>query len=125
MARILVIDDDPDLRLILQHVLQAEGHCVVLASDGQEGVREQRNCQAELIVIDIFMPNKEGIETIQELRMEFPDAIVIAMSGGGRFQAQGHLFTAKELGAAAILRKPFEMTMLLDFVNAALSSSSA
>ena len=123
MARILIIDDNSDLRTIMQHLLEAEGHQVALAADGQEGLAEQCNVPAELIITDIFMPNKEGLETIRELRMEHPHTPIIAMSGGGRLSGDNYLQTAQELGAMAILRKPFDMAALLECVKTALQTS--
>src|SRR4051812_8216599 len=122
MARILIIDDNSDLRTIMQHLLETEGHQVVLAADGQEGLTEQRDAPAELIITDIFMPNKEGLETIRELRMEHPRTAIIAMSGGGRLSGDNYLQTAQELGAKAILRKPFDMAALMECVQTSLQS---
>lgn len=124
MTRILVIDDNNDLRTIMQHMLEPEGHEVVLAADGAEGLKLQRECPAALVITDIFMPNKEGIETIRELREEYPNTIIIAMSGGGRLRAQDYLLIANELGVVAILRKPFAMTVLIEAVRAALQPSN-
>lgn len=124
MARILVIDDNSDLRTIMQHLLEADGHQVALAADGLEGLVQQRTAPADLIITDIFMPNKEGLETIRELRMEHPRVAIIAMSGGGRLSGDNYLQTAQELGARAILRKPFDMAALMECVAAALQSST-
>ena len=122
LSHILVIDDDLDLRAILKEALQAEGYIVSVAPDGEQGIALQRKQPASLLITDIFMPNKEGIETIWEFRAEFPDVPIIAMSGGGRLKRQTSLLTAKVLGAAVILRKPFKMRDLLRFVAAALNA---
>jgi DNA-binding response OmpR family regulator len=123
MSRILVVDDDIDLRLTMQEMLQAEGYEVSVAADGAQGIALQRKQPASLLITDIFMPNKEGIETIRDFRAEFPDVPIIAMSGGGRLKRRGStLFAAKEIGAAVILRKPFEMSDLLRSVAAALNA---
>jgi DNA-binding response OmpR family regulator len=121
VSHILVIDDDSDLCFILQELLRAEGHKVSVAADGAQGIALQRKQPASLLITDIFMPNKEGIETIRDFRKEFPGVPIIAISGGGRLQSQSSLFTAKELGAAVILRKPFEMSDLLKSVAAVLN----
>ena len=123
MSHILVIDDDINLRLILQEVLRDEGYEVSVAGDGEQGIALQRKRPASLLITDIFMPNKEGIETIRDFREEFPNVPIIAISGGGRLKRQGDLFTAKELGAAVILRKPFEMIDLLRAVAEVLNGS--
>jgi DNA-binding response OmpR family regulator len=121
VSHILIIDDDADLCLIMREVLQTTGYEVSLAADGAQGIACQRNRPASLLITDIFMPNKEGIETIRDFRREFPTVPIIAMSGGGRLKGRGSLFTAKELGAAVILRKPFEMSDLLISVSEVLN----
>jgi signal transduction histidine kinase len=119
-SHILVIDDDRDLCFVMEEMLRAEGYKVSVAHDGEQGIKMQREQPASLLVTDIFMPNKEGVETIREFREEFPNVPIIAMSGGGRLQKQGGLFAAKELGAETILQKPFEMNDLLRSVAVAL-----
>jgi DNA-binding response OmpR family regulator len=119
-SHILIIDDDDDLRLIIQEVLRAEGYKVSMAADGDQGIALQRTRPASLLITDIYMPNREGIETIRDFHEQFPNVPVIAMSGGGRLKSQTGLFIAKELGAAIILRKPFEMSDLLRSVATVL-----
>jgi DNA-binding response OmpR family regulator len=122
MSHILIIDDDSDLRTMMQEALLAEGYRVLVAADGEQGIALQRKHPASLLITDIFMPNKEGIETIRDFRAEFPNVPIIAMSGGGRLKRRGSaLLTAKALGATVILRKPFEMSDLLRSVAAALN----
>jgi DNA-binding response OmpR family regulator len=122
MSHILIIDDDIDLRVIMQEALQAECYEVSVAADGVQGIELQRKQPASLLITDIFMPNKEGIETIRDFREEFPNVPIIAISGGGRLKRQGSLFTAKALGAEVILRKPFKMSDLLRSVAALLNA---
>jgi DNA-binding response OmpR family regulator len=119
---ILVIDDDIDLRITLQEALRAEGYQVSVARDGEQGIASQRKQPASLLITDIFMPNKEGIETIRDFRAEFPNVPIIAMSGGGRLKPQASLFTAKNLGAVVTLQKPFKMSDLLRSVTAVLNA---
>jgi DNA-binding response OmpR family regulator len=122
VSHILIIDDDSDLRIMMQEVLLAEGYKVSVAGDGELGIALQRKQPASLLITDIFMPNKEGIETIRDFRAEFPDVPIVAMSGGGRLKGRGNpLLTARALGASVILRKPFEMSDLLRSVAAALN----
>jgi DNA-binding response OmpR family regulator len=123
VPRILVIDDDIDLCIVIREVLQAKGYEVSMATDGAQGIALQRGQPAALVITDIFMPNMEGIETIRDFRKEFPSVPIIAMSGGGRLKKQGSLFTAQELGAAVILRKPFKMNDLLRSVAEVLNRS--
>lgn len=114
MARVLVIDDDADLRAIVRHVLEAKGFEVAVASHGVEGLEEMRRFVADIVITDIFMPEKEGMETIFEIRRRFPRVKIIAMSGSGhRPKAVDYLAVAFEAGADAILRKPFEGAQLI------------
>jgi CheY-like chemotaxis protein len=121
MARILVIDDHEDIRAVVSGVLESAGHEVVLAPNGARGIEAQRRSSADLVITDILMPEKEGLETIRDLKQEFPGLRIIAMSGGGRIpMATNFLSSAKELGADAVLRKPFGPDDLLEQVQEAL-----
>ena len=93
MAGILIIDDDVHIRTILRKTLQSEGYQVVEASNGNEGVRLYREKPVELIITDLIMPEKEGIETIMELGRDFPDVKIIAMSGGDKSN-RSHILSA-------------------------------
>ena len=124
MARILVIDDEEDVRTVMKGVLQSAGHEVACASDGEQGLATLRRSGANLVLTDILMPEKEGLETIREIKEQFPSVKVIAMSGGGRkLRSTGHLFTADELGANAVLRKPFDAAVLLKSVEDVLRAA--
>ena len=114
MFRVLVIDDNQDMRELMQVVLEGAGYAVDLAGDGDEGFAAQRARPVDLVITDIFMPNQDGIETIARLRTEYPALKVIAVSGGGSLlQPRGYLITARELGAHAVLEKPFDPDDLL------------
>jgi CheY-like chemotaxis protein len=118
VAIILVIDDDPDIRKLLKDTLEGGGHQVSLASNGQEGVRQFKAKRADLVITDLFMPEQEGLETIKQLRLEFPDIPIIAISGrptGGTM-----LSVAQRLGATAVLLKPFLPEELLRTVEQTL-----
>jgi CheY-like chemotaxis protein len=112
MARILLIDDDDDLRTMLSLTLAHFGHTVVEARNGKEGLALLPSAQADLVITDIVMPEKEGIETITELRKNCPKLKIIAMSGGGRGNAGDYLHTAKFMGATKVLAKPFTNDLL-------------
>src|SRR5436853_323792 len=79
---ILVVDDHEDVRNVFRAVLQDAGHTVVVAGDGDQALRLYRANPTDLVLLDIFMPGKDGIETLRELRAEFPQAQVIAVSAG-------------------------------------------
>jgi CheY-like chemotaxis protein len=118
MKRILVIDDDEQLRPMLLRMLQYAGYHVVAAANGTEGIRLNRGEPADLVITDIFMPEKEGLETIRELHKEFPELKIIAISGGSnQTQDFSALPYARKLGATATLAKPFRRGELLKLVR--------
>ena len=113
MARIIIIDDDAQILDMLRQMLEREGYEVMDALNGKDGIRLYREEQADLIITDILMPEKEGIETIMELKRDFPDVKIIAISGGGRIDPEECLYLAKELGALRTFTKPVEREKLL------------
>jgi DNA-binding response OmpR family regulator len=115
--RVLVIDDNPDMRRTMQALLEIEGFTVSVAADGEEALRIQNEFHADVVVTDIFMPGKEGIETIYELRKRFPQTKVIVMSGGLRAKGVDYFEVARELGAVKTLKKPFAPDELIDAVR--------
>ena len=117
MGRVLVIDDEPQIRSMLRMMLERAGHEVEEAPDGIEGIRIYRNNPVDLIISDLIMPNKDGIGMIIELKKEFPDVKIIAMSGGGLNKPEGYLEGAKKLGAQRTLTKPIDRDELLRTVN--------
>lgn len=117
MARILIIDDEDQPRRMLQQVLIRAGYEVVEARDGNQGLQLFRVSQTDLIITDILMPEKEGLETIIDLRREFPAVKIIAISGGGRTGNLNFLEVAKRLGAQRTLQKPFELQEMLAAVR--------
>ena len=122
MARILVIDDEPDMRVLLEQTLKAAGHEVILAADGREGVERYCASPADLVITDLYMPNQEGLETIAELRRRFPEVAIIAMSG--KAAALTMLSIAQKFGAIGILHKPFLTEELIAAVGKALGGKS-
>ncbi|MBF0620862.1 MAG: response regulator [Magnetococcales bacterium] len=121
MALIVVIDDDPDFREMLQDVLTNEGHSVATAVDGNDGVRVVRQKKPDLVITDILMPEKEGIETIQELRADNESLPIIAVSGGSRhLPSQVGLKVAAHMGAVITLSKPVAIADLIDAVDSLL-----
>jgi CheY-like chemotaxis protein len=125
MARILVIDDEELVRASIQITLESDGHEVVLADDGRTGIARQSERPFDLIITDIVMPNKEGMETIIELRQEYRDPKIIAISGGARSRNADYLTAAKNLGATATLAKPFSNDELLQCVAECLDQFAA
>jgi DNA-binding response OmpR family regulator len=117
MPRILVIDDDDQVRLMLQIALEKSGFEVLTAENGKIGLAMFREQSADLIVTDIIMPEQEGIETIVELRRDFPDTKIIAISGGGKVSPESYLTMADALGASRTFSKPLDMDEFLEAVQ--------
>lgn len=123
MAEILVIDDDEITRSFLRAALELDGHRIRLAADGSDGLLEFRLRQADLVICDLIMPGRDGVETIAELRQLSPATPVIAITGGGEHSSQQQLLTvARHAGVSRTLAKPFAPDVLLAAVRAALGS---
>lgn len=121
MARILVIDDDAEMRAVLGQTLKSAGHEVVLAADGKRGLAECGTKPIDLVVTDLVMPQQEGIETIMQLRRDYPKIAIIAMSGMSG--ARNLLWIAQRIGAAKTLQKPFQPEELLAAVTEVVGRS--
>ena len=122
MHKILVIDDDAFVRETIIQILEDEGYQVITAEDGQRGLAAFRRERPDLVITDIIMPEKEGIQTIMEIRGERPDAKIIAISGGGRIGHTDFLQAARNLGAADIIAKPFDPDDFLSRVGTCLAA---
>ena len=117
-VRVLIIDDEPDMRETMRYLLEREGFEVLVAAEGSEAMKLVRSASVDVVVTDIYMPGKEGIETIYDLRREFPHTRIIVMSGGGGRKGMDFLSVARELGAEKSLKKPFDPRELIDAVHA-------
>ncbi len=114
MACILIADDDEDLREMLRLVLESAGHEVDAVADGERAIQAFERRPADLLITDLFMPVRDGLETVQFFRSRYPGIRIIAISGGGYSgQQTDHLAVARHAGADASFRKPFEVTALL------------
>lgn len=122
MARILIIDDEVQLRTSLLRTLESEGHQVFAAGDGREGLRVFHEQHPDLVVTDLFMPEKDGLETIREIRRHSPASRIIAVSGGYRGGMVDLLPVARKLGVTLTLAKPFAPEELLGAVRFALDT---
>jgi len=122
MARILIIDDDPDMRSLLKENLKGSGYEVQLAVDGAEGLALFEANPADIVVTDLYMPNKGGLETIIELRRRSPSLPIIAISGTGA--ADKMLSIAGKFGAFEQIHKPFTSQELLAAVQKGLAAKS-
>jgi CheY-like chemotaxis protein len=112
MKQILVVDDDAQIRSMLRTALEDEGYNVHEARDGKEAISNLIGQNIKLVITDIVMPEKEGLETIREMRRDSPDIKIIAISGANQY-----LHIAKILGADYVYSKPFSILHLIDKVN--------
>lgn len=113
---IIIVDDEEQMRLALRRMLEKEGYSVREAENGDRAIRIHRERQADLIITDIIMPDKEGIGTIVELKSEFPDVKIFAMSGGGKNSPEQYLRMANGLGVDRVFIKPFNREEILSAV---------
>jgi len=118
MWRILIMDDEADTRTFIEDVLKSAGYEVVSAADGVEGMQQYHSKPVDLALVDLFMPRREGLETIKELRQQAPDFPIVAMSGDSL--ALPLLSVAQRLGAMEVLQKPFLPAELLEAIKHAL-----
>jgi len=125
MAKILVIDDEDRLRRMVRRILVGAGHEVIEAADGDEGVLRFTAENPEIVISDILMPQKEGIETIKELRRMSATVWIVVMSGGGTSHNMMFLDFAKALGADTALAKPFRAEALLAAVERPVTATRA
>lgn len=117
MALVLVIDDEGGMRTLVRRILEGAGHAVLEAENGKAGHRLFAQHSPDLVVTDILMPEKEGIETIRDLRKGHPAVRILAISGGGSTGQMNYLRMAQALGADAVLPKPFRSAALLETVE--------
>ncbi|MGZ8404492.1 MAG: response regulator [Nitrospira sp.] len=122
MPSVLVVDDQDQVRQLIRETLEQAGYEVEEASNGKEGVERYRAKSPDLVIMDLLMPDQDGLEAIMTLRREFPDTRVIAMTGASdAIGVLDLLDVAKMFGARRTLHKPFELNVLLDAVAAELT----
>ncbi len=121
MSSILVVDDDASVLDVMSEMLRMEGHSVTVAENGKQAVDCVFNDPFDLVITDLIMPEKEGLETIADIRRKFSKLPIIAISGGGRLGPNDYLETARFIGANATLAKPFARQELIHAVDSLLS----
>jgi DNA-binding response OmpR family regulator len=117
LAFLLVVDDDEAVRMMLRKMLETDSHDVVTAQNGIDALNCVREQLPDIVILDIIMPEKEGFETIIEMRRDYPNLKIIAISGGGSISATNYLKLAKTLGANITFEKPIHMKELLAAVG--------
>ena len=110
---ILIIDDEQNITVMLQRFFERNGYHVVTANDGVEGIKKFKENHIDLVITDIIMPEKEGVEVIFELQRFNSDCKIIAVSGGGYLSPDDYLSTVEEIGVSATFTKPFDTHELL------------
>jgi len=123
MAKILVFDDEPSILLMIKKMLEKAGHEVDIALNGKDGMELFEKNKPDLVITDIIMPIKEGLETILELRKKHPGLKIIAISGGGRISPDGYLPGAKLLGADMVFQKPLVQKEFMEAVSMLLNKN--
>ena len=121
MSAILVVDDDLSVLDVMSEMLRLEGHVVTVAENGKEAIDQVAANNIDLVITDLIMPEKEGLETIADIRRSHADMPIIAISGGGRLGPMDYLETAKFIGADATLAKPFARAELIEAVDGLLA----
>lgn len=117
MLKVLVVDDEPLICETLEDLLARAGHQVHTATDGVQAIKCAKQVEFDLMIIDIVMPEKDGLETIQSLIKEYPELKIIAISGGSRIGNVDFLKFADEFGAWRTFRKPLDNIELLQAVE--------
>jgi DNA-binding response OmpR family regulator len=122
--KILVIDDEPGIRCLIEHVMQVNGHQVLMATNGVSGMRLMRLERPDMVITDILMPDQDGLGIIRSMRQEFPEVKILAISGGGAVGSLDLLVAAGRLGADATLAKPFMPEQLFESVKGLASAKA-
>lgn len=123
VRKLLLLEDDEDLRATLVYGLRSAGFQVEAAPDGRDVLQLVDSFVPDIVLTDVIMPHKEGIETIQELRTAAPLLPIVAMSGGGRMDAEDILRFASAFGVQQTIAKPFKIKELVDVIEAALDAA--
>ena len=118
---ILLVDDDDLFRGMLSEALTGEGFYVREASEGCQGIKRYEEQSADIVITDLVMPEKEGLEMIVEIKRLNPGVRIIAISGGGRGSSQNYLKLAKAFGAQIVLAKPFSHREILEAISQVLA----
>lgn len=125
MAAIIIVDDDPTVRAIAVEFLRDGDHAIVEAANGNEALRILKAVPIDLMVLDMLMPQKDGLETLMEVRQLYPDMRILAISSGGSMDANYLLAVARTLGADAVLSKPLTAARFRRMVDDLLTPASA
>ncbi len=121
--RVLIIDDDEQIRILLKQMMEWAGYEVQVAENGKIGMQIQAEQPADLVITDLIMPEQEGLETISWLKKKYSNTKIIAISGGGRIGPEAYLPAALELGADKVFSKPFNVQEVVASVKELLGNA--
>ncbi len=121
MKKILIIDDEPPIPKMLKKLLEKNSYQVLEASDGKQGIESYKEHDPDLIITDLIMPEKEGLETIGQLKKLNPNVKIVAISGGGVNDPKMYLHLAENLGAIKAFSKPIDNEILISAIKEILS----
>lgn len=122
--RALIVDDEEAIRFTLRSLLQEEGFDVVEATDGEQAIREIRAAAFDVVVLDVVMPNKGGIEVLMELKREFPKLPFVIVSGIAQLDSNPFRNLVGKLGVRHVLEKPIDKEALLQAVRRAIAEAA-
>jgi len=125
MASILIVDDDPTVRLIARELLRDGDHAIVEAADGDLAMAVIEAVPLDLVVLDLLMPNKDGLEVLRHVKANLPHIRILAVSSGGRIGAVSYLETARVFGADEVMMKPLRLDSFANAVEGLLGSATA
>jgi len=125
MPHFLLIDDNDAFRKSLRRILEQLGHTVTEAGNGVDGCKVLEGGAVDVVITDVLMPEKDGLEVLREMRCRSPELRIIAMSGGSRYGGTDWLHVARQLGAKRTLAKPFSVEALVEALDEILASAVA
>lgn len=114
MKKVLIADDNADIRESLKRVLERAGYAVEVARDGDEALARQKANPANVLITDLFMPGRDGFETLAAFRKTYPQTRIVAISGESRMTRRDYLESARLIGVDATFRKPFDPQQLVE-----------
>lgn len=121
MKQILIIDDEPDILIMLKKMIERAGYEVEIAENGLVGMGLFKTGSFDMVITDILMPEKEGLEIIRDMKQMNPDLKIIAISGGGRISAASYLESAEIFGADMVFEKPFRQAEITGAIKSLLA----
>jgi len=122
MRKVLIIDDESSIRKFLRKLIEKGNYQVIEAENGNQGIEAYKKNRPDLIITDLIMPEKDGLETIEEIKILNPDVKIIGISGGGTLDPEIYLNLASKLGVDRTFAKPIDNDILLSTIKEMLSS---